>query len=99
MRCPPVHDPPHPAGRDLPERRAQVEDRRCARRADGPAVGVADDRPAGTASPGRLMSGQKLVYTIAETSGVLGISEWLCRRMIKAGKIPTVHYGRRVVVP
>jgi len=42
----------------------------------------------------------KLVYSIREAAGLLGISRGLCYSLVKQGKIPSLSLGeRRVVIP
>ncbi len=45
------------------------------------------------------MDKEKLTLTVNEVSKVLGISRGLAYSMVKAGEIPSVRFGRRVLVP
>ena len=40
-----------------------------------------------------------LTYSAHEASKALGISEWLVRREVKAGRLPHLYIGRRLVIP
>jgi predicted site-specific integrase-resolvase len=42
---------------------------------------------------------ETLTLTISETARELGISEYLARRLVKNGSIPSVRLGRLVRVP
>lgn len=42
---------------------------------------------------------QGLTLTVLETARLLKISRGLCFRMIGEGRIPSVRFGRRIVVP
>lgn len=42
---------------------------------------------------------ERKTLTVAEVADVLGISRSLTYRLIRAGKIPAISLGRRVVVP
>ena len=47
----------------------------------------------------RAQRGAPLVYSINETAEVLGVSEWLVRRLIRRGALPAVRVGdKRVLV-
>lgn len=37
--------------------------------------------------------------TVAETADLLGVSTWLVHQQIKAGSLPAIHLGRRILVP
>jgi len=41
----------------------------------------------------------KRVYTMAEVAKILGVSLNFCYMMARAGKIPSLKIGRRVMVP
>lgn len=41
----------------------------------------------------------KLVLTMKETAGLLGVSESTIARAIKTGKLPSFKLGRRTLVP
>ena len=45
------------------------------------------------------MDDEKLTLTVTEASRVLGISRGLAYEMVKTGEIPSVRFGRRVLVP
>ena len=45
------------------------------------------------------MDEEKLTLTVSEASKVLGISRGLAYSMVKTGEIPSVRFGRRVLVP
>lgn len=41
-----------------------------------------------------------LVYSVPQAAEVLGVSDWLVRRMIARGELPSARLGfKRVVVP
>lgn len=42
---------------------------------------------------------EKLVYSIAEVAGLLGISKSLAYSLAKEGKLPTAHLGGRIIIP
>lgn len=42
---------------------------------------------------------ERLVYTVAEAADLVGISEWLARRLIAKGEFPSIRLGTRLVVP
>jgi excisionase family DNA binding protein len=42
---------------------------------------------------------EKLPLRLTETADVLGLSVHTVQSLIAAGRMPSVHYGRRVVVP
>lgn len=42
---------------------------------------------------------ERLAYTVAEAAVLLGIGRTHAYALAKAGKLPTVTLGRRVVVP
>ena len=41
----------------------------------------------------------RLTYTVEEAAQLLGISRGLAYELVKAGEIPSVQLGRRLVVP
>ena len=43
--------------------------------------------------------GERLVLSVAETAGLLGISRGLAYELARRGEIPTMKLGRRKVVP
>ena len=45
------------------------------------------------------MGNDKLTLTVEETAAVLGISRGLAYEMVKTGRIPSVRFGKRVLVP
>ena len=45
------------------------------------------------------MDEEKLTLTVNEASRVLGISRGLAYSMVKTGEIPSVRFGKRVLVP
>ena len=42
---------------------------------------------------------ERLTYTVEEAGRILGISRGLAYALVKAGDIPAVQLGRRLVVP
>jgi len=50
-------------------------------------------------SDGQAMPGPKLAYSAAEAAQVLGVSEWTVRRMVSAGKLPSLRIERRLLIP
>ena len=45
------------------------------------------------------MEEEKLTLTVNESSRVLGISRGLAYSMVKTGEIPSVRFGKRVLIP
>ena len=45
------------------------------------------------------MDESKLTVTVAEASRLLGISRGLAYEMARIGKLPTIRFGRRLLVP
>lgn len=45
------------------------------------------------------MKDERLTLSIAETSKLLGIGKQLCYDRVKAGEIPVIKIGRRLLVP
>jgi len=45
------------------------------------------------------MENQRLTLTVNEAAKMLGISRGLAYEMVKTGEIPSVHFGKRVLVP
>lgn len=45
------------------------------------------------------MDNPRLTLTVNEVAKMLGISRGLAYQMVKMGKIPSVHFGKRVLVP
>ena len=45
------------------------------------------------------MDDSKLTLSVEEAATVLGISRGLAYEMVKTGKIPSVRFGKRVLVP
>ncbi|MBA7610190.1 hypothetical protein ES703_17396 [subsurface metagenome] len=45
------------------------------------------------------MDNLRLTLTVNEVAKLLSISRGLTYEMVKIGKIPSVHFGRRVLVP
>lgn len=41
----------------------------------------------------------KLAYSVKEAAQALGVSPTTMRRLLKQGKVPSVHTGGRVLVP
>ena len=41
----------------------------------------------------------RLVLTITETAGALGISRTLAYELVRRGELPAIRLGRRIVVP
>lgn len=54
-----------------------------------------DARPIGDA----MEQSERLAYTVAEAAALLGIGRTHAYALAKAGDLPTVALGRRVVVP
>lgn len=42
---------------------------------------------------------EKLVYTVDETRALLGLSRTLVYEAIRRGEIPSIHVGRRILIP
>ena len=45
------------------------------------------------------MEETKLTISVEEAARLLGISRGLAYEMVKAGKIPSIRFGRRLLVP
>lgn len=45
------------------------------------------------------MDNSRLTLTVSEAAKMLGISRGLAYEMVKTGKIPSVHFGKRILVP
>ena len=45
------------------------------------------------------MDNQRLTLTVNEAAKMLGISRGLAYEMVKMGKIPSVHFGKRILIP
>jgi excisionase family DNA binding protein len=45
------------------------------------------------------MSDQRLTYTVAEAGQLLGVSRGSAYQAARAGQLPTVRIGRRLLVP
>jgi excisionase family DNA binding protein len=45
------------------------------------------------------MDNPKLTLTVREAATALGISRGLAYEMVKTGKIPSIRFGKRVLVP
>lgn len=45
------------------------------------------------------MDESKLTVTVAEAGRLLGISRGLAYEMARIGKLPTIRFGRRLLVP
>lgn len=45
------------------------------------------------------MDNTKLTFTVTEAARALGISRGLAYEMVKTGEIPSVRFGKRLVVP
>ena len=42
---------------------------------------------------------ETLTYTVAQAAKVLGISEYLTRKMIKHSELPSIKFGRLIRIP
>ena len=67
---------------------------------DSPVAGAAPvtARPAIT-DVSALLSGDRLVVTVAEAGRLLGVSRAFAYELAARGELPTIHLGRRVLVP
>ena len=45
------------------------------------------------------MATEKLTFTVEEAGKLLGISRALAYQMVHTGKLPTLRFGKRLVVP
>lgn len=45
------------------------------------------------------MTTEKLTFTVEEAGKLLGISRALAYEMARTGKLPTLRFGKRLVVP
>lgn len=48
---------------------------------------------------GYVMEGEKLTMKVEEAAHLLGISRGLAYEMARTGKLPTIRFGRRLLVP
>ncbi len=48
---------------------------------------------------GELMNDERLTITVAEAAKLLGISRGTAYECVRTGQIPSVSFGRRVLVP
>jgi excisionase family DNA binding protein len=58
------------------------------------APGVTDGRSLAT-----IISGERLVLTVAEAGELLGISRAFAYELVARGELPSIRLGRRIVVP
>ncbi len=86
--------PIHPAGTGKSRAAEPPTCRHCG--------GLDGDDP-GTASPVEPVPTEpdepKLVFTVEEAASALGISRGLAYQLVKTGDIPTLRFGRRLLVP
>ena len=45
------------------------------------------------------MDSEKLTLTVSETARLLGISRGLAYEMVRTGELPSVRFGKRVLIP
>jgi len=45
------------------------------------------------------MDNPKLTLTVSEAAAALGISRGLAYEMVRTGRIPSIRFGKRVLVP
>ncbi len=45
------------------------------------------------------MDNEKLTLTVSETARLLGISRGLAYEMVRTGELPSVRFGKRVLIP
>jgi len=48
---------------------------------------------------GHKMEEDRLTVTVSQAARILGISRGLAYQMAREGKIPTLRFGKRIVVP
>jgi excisionase family DNA binding protein len=65
-------------------------------RCEEPGSGEGIKAEGSTAAPATI---EPLVFSVAEAAAILGISKDLAYDLIAAGELPSLHFGRRVVVP
>jgi excisionase family DNA binding protein len=46
-----------------------------------------------------LLEGERLVLSVGEAAGLLGISRALAYELVARGELPSIRLGRRLVVP
>ena len=46
-----------------------------------------------------MMSDERPTLSVAETADLLGISRWLVQQAVRAGALPSVRVGRRILIP
>jgi excisionase family DNA binding protein len=46
-----------------------------------------------------IISGERLVLTVAEAGELLGISRAFAYELVARGELPSIRLGRRIVVP
>jgi excisionase family DNA binding protein len=67
---------------------------------DSPVAGAAPATArAAISDVSALLSGDRLVVTVAEAGRLLGISRAFAYELAARGELPTIHLGRRVLVP
>ena len=66
-----------------------------------PVAEVTQDPEASSAAPSvsALLSGDRLVVSVAEAGQLLGVSRAFAYELAARGELPTIRLGRRVVVP
>lgn len=47
----------------------------------------------------RTAGAERLTLTVEETAHLLGVSRGLAYEMVRSGRLPVIHLGRRLLVP
>ena len=42
---------------------------------------------------------ERIIYSVKEAAAALGVSEWMVREEIRIGRIDSVRFGARILIP
>ena len=42
---------------------------------------------------------ERITYSVKEAAAALGVSEWIVREEIRVGRIDSVRFGARILIP
>ncbi len=45
------------------------------------------------------METERIAYSVKEAAGALGVSQWMVREEIRAGRIKSIRLGVRILIP
>ncbi len=45
------------------------------------------------------METERIAYSVKEAAGALGVSQWIVREEIRAGRIKSIRLGARILIP